>query len=929
MNTEMLAELGQMIEKGKAAQALRKLDSLLGTAEGKRSRSLHLSETDSLHALFLRADALRALNRLEEAAEAYVQAARLGTPRAAKAWHQAGIAFVLTGKTDQAILCLQRSLFLDPTRNNTRYNLCMKLYEYNASAAIPGLVPPLLSASMPRLDYMSLASALRGQAESDMALQVLRCGVQQHPDNGAFLTALLQGLNFTCDWDSVADIEARLAQLPEDQRLESHLLQVARCMDERSNLETARRTTKIPKVQPFSHTGHVWGKRLKVGYLSSDFFNHATMHLMGGVFSFHNKDAFEIFAYDHSVDDGSAYRKRFLHDIDHHVDISALSDREAAQRIYDDGIDVLVDLKGMTEKTRVMLMASRPAPVQMSYLGFPGSSGVDFLDYAITDPVVTPDSSKPWYSEKLCRLPETYQCNDMFRTVQAAALTRADEHLPQNALVFCCFNQHYKFDRLMFATWCGILKAVPRSVLWLLNPGTIGKSNLHREAARNGIDPLRLVFAERAVLPRHLRRIALADIALDTRIYNGHTTTSDALWAGVPVVTAKGGHFASRVSASLLQACGLPELIGESMEEMAAIAVDLAKNPEKLSTLRRTVEENRFKYPLFDTERFTRHFELGLQAAAQRAKDGLPPDHIDVPALPPRLEPFMTAVRTRNLKADLTAVPDVSLERKGFRQAFGVCPLCGRPLGAAYRALALPELRLPGEQGTETHTIYWVQCRDCKHICSTAWWTPEGRAILPAKEFFPGDYALRRMDASRVVSWVSARLQHRSVNTAEPENIKWADLYPDTAWATAAAVDCGFSVTVLVETQEEQATLQRCCLSVRHGDLYRLNIKDKAQVVTLQGTLERHPFPELLLERARLALDDAGLLLLTCTNGLAMDWQQCAAKEASMSLNTAERVHLFQRVNLLKILKNTGLAIVDTLPLAFPEAGVALLVKKS
>lgn len=935
MKTEMLTELGHLIEKGKAALALRRLDSLLGIAEStasgtavgkKHSKTLQRNETDYLHALFLRADALRVLNKLDEAATAYVQAARQGTPRAAKAWHQAGIAFALSKQPEQAVLCMQRSVFLDPTRNATRYNLCTRLYEQNAASAIPGLAGPLLAEPLPQLDYMSLATALHGQGENDKALQALRNGERLNPNKAAYLTALLQGLNFACDWDGVAEVEAKLAHIPQQEHVESHLLQVARCMDERTNIETARRTTKVPNVTPYSHENHVWEKRLKIGYLSSDFFNHATMHLMGGVFNAHNKEEFEIFAYDHSFDDNSSYRNRFLQAVDHHIDISALSDKDAAQRIYNDGIDILVDLKGMTEKTRVMLLASHPAPVQMSYLGFPGSSGVDFLDYAIADAIVTPDSSKPWYSEKLCRLPETYQCNDMLRAVDAVELTRADEHLPPKAVVFCCFNQHYKFDRQMFATWCNVLKSVPNSVLWLLNPGDLGKANLHREAARNGIDPLRLVFAERVIQPRHLRRIALADIALDTRIYNGHTTTSDALWAGVPVVTVKGTHFASRVSASLLTACGLPELVANDMSQMVDIAVELGTNPQKLADLRCRVEKNRFIAPLFDTERFTRHFELAFKAAAQRAMNGLPPDHLDIPPLPPRTEPFMTAVRTRNLKPGMSLIPDLSLEKQGYRQAFGVCPLCGHTLGTAFRKSSLPGNTVLGKEEID---VFWVQCRQCKHICSTAYWTATGKQAVARTEYFPGEYSLRRMEAARLVSWVTTHLRHQKSLPAEPESLKWADFYPETAWLSAAATDCGFPLTILTETPQEQAILKKYYPGVHCGNIYRLNIKDKAHVVTLQGALESQPFPGLLLERARLAMHDAGLLLITFTSGLSMDWQQRSEKDSFMSLNSSERAHLFQRTGIQKLLEDNGLYVVDTMPLAYPDSGVALLVKSS
>jgi predicted O-linked N-acetylglucosamine transferase (SPINDLY family) len=272
-------------------------------------------------------------------------------------------------------------------------------------------------------------------------------------------------------------------------------------------------------------------------------------------------------------------------------------------------VDILVDLKGYTTGGRMQISALRPAPVQVSYLGFPGTTGADFFDYIITDRIVTPQNQAPYYSEKFVYLPHCYQVNDHAQVIAEKEWTKTRLGLPENSIVFCSFNQGYKIDPTMFNVWMKILTKVPDSVLWLSVKSKTAKENLRQEAKARDVNPERLLFAERLPKQDHLARLALADLALDTRIYNGHTTSSDSLWAGVPVITLQGNHFASRVSSSILRAIGLPELITKSMEEYEALAVKLALKPEERQAIRVKIAMHRFKAPLFDTPRFVKNLE--------------------------------------------------------------------------------------------------------------------------------------------------------------------------------------------------------------------------------------------------------------------------------------------------------------------------------
>jgi protein O-GlcNAc transferase len=321
-------------------------------------------------------------------------------------------------------------------------------------------------------------------------------------------------------------------------------------------------------------------------------------------------------------------RQRLKSSFDQFIEARTSSDDEIASRIRAAEIDVLIDLNGFTQNARTGVFARRPAPIQVNYLGYPGTMGADYIDYLFADQTVAPKSSQAYYTEKIVYLPNSYQANDAKRTISGKHFTRAECGIPEKGFVFCCFNNNYKIVPEVFDCWMRILNQVDGSVLWLLEGNAIAESNLKKEAAARGISADRLLFAPYLPPADHLARHRLVDLFLDTLPYNAHTTASDALWAGVPVLTQIGETFAGRVASSLLNAIGLPELITSTRREYEDLAIELGTNPDKLAAIKHKLLRNRLTKPLFNTQLFTRHIERAYEAIYERYQRGLPPESI-------------------------------------------------------------------------------------------------------------------------------------------------------------------------------------------------------------------------------------------------------------------------------------------------------------
>ena len=368
--------------------------------------------------------------------------------------------------------------------------------------------------------------------------------------------------------------------------------------------------------------------KIRIGYYSADFHNHATAYLMAELFERHDKNSFELIAFSFGPDKRDEMRQRLSKAFDQFIDVRLRSDKDIALLSREMGIEVAVDLKGFTRDSRTGIFSYRAAPIQVNYIGYPGTMAAEYIDYIIADPTLIPIESKKHYSEKVVYLPNSYQVNDRQRVIADKVFTKEELSLPSDSFVFCCFNNNYKITPDTFGGWMRILKAVEGSVLWLLEDNPTAGINLRKEAQARGLDPNRLVFAKRMKISEHLARHRVVDLFIDTFPYNGHTTASDALWAGVPVLTRIGESFASRVAASSLNAIELPELITTTQEQYESIAIELATIPEKLRFIKQKLERNKLTTALFDTPRFTKHIEAAYKQMYERYQADLPPKNI-------------------------------------------------------------------------------------------------------------------------------------------------------------------------------------------------------------------------------------------------------------------------------------------------------------
>jgi protein O-GlcNAc transferase len=580
-----------------------------------------------------------------QAAKERLAAAQAVRPNDADLWTLMAMCLARLGDLDGAIAAYQRSLALKPGNTAALNNMA------NALSA-RGSVYPAVGALRQAIEidpkdpvlYHSLANALFKIDKLDACIANYEKALELKPDFTDSLGSLLHTCYHACRWERLDELNEKANELirtrtaSEGLIVEMPLANVTRCDDLAINRMVAVAECQRIKERAaglnvrFSHAERRERERsrITIGYLSNAFRQHPTAYLMWRLFELHDRSRFAIHAYSTGSDDKSEARRHIEETVERFVDIRSMETAQAAQVIHDNEVDVLVDLDGHIQGERLEIAATRPAPVTASYLGFPGTTGADFIDYIITDKIVSPPEHAPWYTETFAYLPHTYQCNDRSQAVSSRVFSRGELGLPDNGFVLCSLNQAYKIEPVMFDVWMRLLKALPDSVLWLWRNNPVVDRNLRREAESRGVSAERLVFAEKLPRDEHLARLHLADLALDTRIYNGHTTTSDTLWAGVPVVTLQGRHFASRVSASLLTAIGLPELITRSLEDYEALVLRLARNREELEALRDKLSRNRSTEPLFDTPRLVRNLERAYEEMVRIWRAGEEPRQIEV-----------------------------------------------------------------------------------------------------------------------------------------------------------------------------------------------------------------------------------------------------------------------------------------------------------
>jgi predicted O-linked N-acetylglucosamine transferase (SPINDLY family) len=484
--------------------------------------------------------------------------------------------------------------------------------------------------------FRNLAHVLGLDGKHGDALDALRAAFDLQPDAPTVRSSLLVEMQRVCDWSRFDELSATVLDTASRDATGEPVFPfnlVSLASTPAQQLACARRFARsisdgVSRARAAFRFDRPDASRLRIGYLSSEFHEHATAYLAAELFELHDRSRYEVFAYSYGPDERSAMRQRLRAAFEHFVDIRALASEDAAAAIHADAIDILVDLKGFTLHARPDISALRPAPVQVSFLGYPGSMGADYIDYLVGDRFVVPEALERDYSEALVLMPGSYQVNDRRRPAGKAP-GRAEVGLPSDAFIFCCFNQTYKILPPTFACWMRMLSAVPGSVLWLLDWNPWATANLRSAAQKHGVDGTRLVFGPMLSQEAHLGRIQAADLFLDTFPYTAHTTGSDALWAGLPLLTRCGETFASRVAGGLLHAVGLPELVTETEEAYESLGIALARQPERLSLLRTRLQRNRDACALFDTPRFVRHLQSAYDAMWRNYRAGGKPRRIE------------------------------------------------------------------------------------------------------------------------------------------------------------------------------------------------------------------------------------------------------------------------------------------------------------
>jgi len=582
---------------------------------------------DNAEAFYNRATVLQQQAKPEEALAAYGHAIELRGDYT-DAINNAGIVLQELGRAGEAIDLYRRLLERMPAHADACNNMGTALLaEGRAREALMAFEQALThKPDFPEAFY-NLGNAGRELGDLTGAITAYRNALRLRPDYADAFCQLFYHRAQACEWDDYeADQEKLVGMVRRGVRVPPFYL-FSTPASASDQMLCARQWIGPIKPAPeavFDHKPFLEKERIRLGYLSGDFHQHATAQLMAELFERHNRDRFEVFAYSYGPDDNSPMRARLESAFDRFIDIRALSHREAARSIHAGKVDILIDLKGYTHRARPAISAYRPAPVQVSYLGYPATMGADFIDYIIVDKFVVPSSQQPFFSERLVHLPGSYQVNDRRREMTASP-SRQDCGLPAEGLVLCSFNNSYKISPAFFDTWMRLLRSVPGSVLWLLEANELVQGNLRSEAAKRGVDSNRLIFAPLVPSAEHLGRHRHADLFLDTLPCNAHTTASDALWAGLPVLTCSGNTFAGRVAGSLLTAVGMPELVTGSLEEYEQMALALARSPQRLTALRRKLEDNRDASALFDLPKLTGNIEAAYARMWQTWLSGQKP----------------------------------------------------------------------------------------------------------------------------------------------------------------------------------------------------------------------------------------------------------------------------------------------------------------
>ena len=612
--------------KGNALKELKRFDHALQSYEAALLINQEFAEVHNN-----KGSVLKDLKKYDEALQSYETALRI-KPNYAEAFYNKGIALQALKQLNEALKSYESALSIKPNYAEANNNKGIALQELKRfDEALQSYEAALLINPEFAEVHNNKGSVLEDLKRFDEALQSYEKTLRVKPDF-AFLLSKVQHMRmYLCDWGNFNYSLENLKNSLLEEKLVSHPFEVQALLDS-PDIQKKSAALFINEKYPIQSGYPINNLRskhqkIKIGYFSSDFGNHPVCHLLAGVLEEHDRKNFEIIAFSLLNNKPDLWRDRVISGVDQFIDVSNKSDKEVASLAQALELDIAVDLNGHTKNSRPGIFSYRAAPIQTSYIGFLGTMGASYFDYLIADPILIPEDSREFYTEKIVYLP-SYQSNDNKFSVSDKNFTRKEFGLPDDAFVFCSFNSNWKITPLVFDSWMRILNQVANSVLWIYVENQNSKENLRKEAQIRGIDPNRLIFAERVLLDEHLARQRLADLFLDTFPYNAGATASSALRVGLPLVSLSGKSFASRYGASLLTALGIPELITSSTEEFESLAIELGLRPELMYSVKEKLTNNLDKYPLFDTIKFTRSIESAFSAMFERLQNQLHPDHI-------------------------------------------------------------------------------------------------------------------------------------------------------------------------------------------------------------------------------------------------------------------------------------------------------------
>ena len=575
-----------------------------------------------------------ALGQVFEASEAF-KVATNKNPNFLDGFNNLALCLHKQGDLDGAIKAYKKVIIIKPDHFEAYNNLGVILQArgelVDAITAFQKalLIKPTLFSSL-----ANLGNIFKELGRLDEAIEVYKKAILINPGNDLLIITKIFLQTVICDWETL-EKDIKLID-----RLGMSQISIAPwlALSLEDNPLNHRKRSEIYAKSIFQNKPilsseipkRIKTKPIKIGYFSADFHEYPGMYLMIGILETHNRNDFEIYAFSYGPDKNDEMRKRIINAVDHFVDIKNLSDLKVKSICQQENIDIAIHRNGYTKTHRSKLFSLRIAPIQINYLGYPGTLGTNYIDYIIADPTIIPQEYRDCYTEEIIYMPHCYQPNDNKRLISKKAMTKLDMGLPEDSFVFCSFNNNYKITKVEFNIWMRLLKEIEGSVLWLFKSNKWAEANLKKEAFNNGVDASRLIFAEKLPHDEHLARHKFADLFIDTFNYNAHTTASDALWAGLPVVTKIGKGFPARVAGSLLKAVGLPELITENEKEYEALILDLASNSDKLLKIKEKLRVNRLSQPLFDTELYTKNLEKAYLQVYKNYIDGKSPQTIYV-----------------------------------------------------------------------------------------------------------------------------------------------------------------------------------------------------------------------------------------------------------------------------------------------------------